>query len=584
MGTSRLALDQVIKSQYKHSEDLAYIFKRNEDEVDAEMRTEIVKQIKFVAANLSMQEEPISISSQLSDDQFELSMRCKDMERGMTEAELMEESFMLREGSKHSHTLASFVGKHDSGESDFMTMGDFETGSTSSSMRTHSTSALNDTGRPSWTPINSSSPFVKMFVKNAYLEKSKKKSTSIVCCRSETVVDCSAEEALAWQWDYASYDRMRTSEREKNPGRLVWSKRSANDWVIATLKKGPPTFQHREFVARQIWYIEREGVFVIACESCDDVVDWCNQHKCVRGFTRTLIKCERLKPLALTPSNERCKINIYSIIDAGAPVPNWIKNNFLVVNSMNVLITLRGQLFDAERHDAMILELCMQKLTNYSEQVYSLEEEELIARLIDSGKHDADKIVWKEIKSPETSFEVEAAYNDDSDKACTKCSVVVHALKESCAAYDWYVMSNRRVKEDYAASPFSEKHDIFENEHKHIFRYQKSLVANQIGSVRPREWVVRRLWKIYDEDPDVIYVVTHSIDHPRFPKRQNSVRCEWAQVTSFKSIRDKNGNNTGNTLIKSFTKGDIKISTKSIGKRLAGKERRAMSTMVSNQI
>ena len=534
------------------------------------MRAEIVKQIKFIEANLYQEETPISIVSQLSEDQLEVVVRCKEMEKGITEAERMEHRFMLQEESKHRNTLTSFnpfARKADRIDSD--NKADFETGS-SSSLSIQSDPY--DVSRPCWTPINSTSPFVNMFVKNVYLEKSKKKSASVVCCRAETIVDCSAEEALAWQWDYVSYDRMKTSEREKHPGRLVVSKKSPNDWILATLKKGPRTFRYREFVTRQIWYIERKGVFVLACESCDDVVDWGSSYNCVKGFTRVLIKCERLDPLPLTPSHERCKISIYSIIDAGAPVPNWVKNNFLVVNSMNVLIDLRTQLFNAEKHDAMILELCTKKLANYSKEVYSSEEEDLIAKIIDRCKRRMGEIRWKRMTLPEPSLEVEAAYSDDSDKVYIKSSVVVQAPKENCAAYDWYVMSNRRVNEHHDASLSAERHDIFENNHSHVFKYQKSLAANQIGVLKPREWVIRRLWKIYEEDPDVIYVVTYDIDHAKFPKMQNSLRCEWLQVTSFKSIRDKYGNIAGKTLITCFTEGDVKISMKSIIKRVAGKE------------
>jgi len=565
---SKIALDMQIKAYYNWTKDLSYFYKRNEDEVDAEVRAEMVSKIKFVEANLDQHEEPIA--SQLSDDQYAIYNRCKIMTEGMTQAERIEQNLVLQERTEHKNTFEPITTEIDKKNQDETSninsrtlVGLEETASLDGSFES---SSAQNSETSSWTPIISSSPFVKMFVKNVYSNISKEESTSVVCCRSETVVDCSAEEALAWNWDYISYDRLAKSAEEKNLGRLVVSKHSTNDWVIATIKRSPPGFRPREFVARQIWCIEKKGVFLHLAESVEQVVDWGTPCKVVRGFSRYLMRCESLPPL--TPQEKRCKVSIYSIVDAGAPVPRWIKNNYMVVHGLSVLISMRKKIYDLVKHDALIWEQCRQRMVNHITEEYSSEELELVDEIVKHGQRCLNDTNWKIINHPEKEVGITFVFNDDSNKQSISGTVVVMAPKEVCAAYDWCVMSNRRVQDDADLSPSAERHCITENNHTHVFQFTKDIGIKQLGIMRPREWVMRRIWKVDETNSDIIYCVSKTIEHPRFPYRQNFVRCDWVGLTTFKTVRDKDGRDTGKTLVTHVADGTMKLNVKYMSKRL----------------
>ena len=149
--------------------------------------------------------------------------------------------------------------------------------------------------RIAWTPIRSSSPFVKML---ARLPAKKKGERQLAIGHASTTLDCSPLNALAWWFDFTSRMRAKISVAEGNPARLVWTTNGPHDNVAATIKRAPFPLRRREFVARQLCAVD-DGVLSWFTSSVDETVDYgekkfTSRKRAVRAFTTSLA---RFKPV-----------------------------------------------------------------------------------------------------------------------------------------------------------------------------------------------------------------------------------------------------------------------------------------------
>ena len=121
-----------------------------------------------------------------------------------------------------------------------------------------------------WTPLTSTSPFVKMWSRLPERERGQRQ---LAIGLASTVIDCSPRQACAWWFDLASRERAKLSVEQGNPARLVWTANGPHDTVCATIKRMPFPLTSREFVVRQICAIDG-GVFSWFCSSANDKVDY----------------------------------------------------------------------------------------------------------------------------------------------------------------------------------------------------------------------------------------------------------------------------------------------------------------------
>ena len=143
-----------------------------------------------------------------------------------------------------------------------------------------------------WTPLVSTSPFVKMSLQ---LPAKNKGELQLAVGSASTTLDCSSLNALAWWFDYASRLRAKISDEEDNPARLVWTTNGPHDNVVASIKRVPFPLRRRELVARQLCAID-DGVLLWFMSSVDEAVDYGERKrsKAVRAFTTSLA---RFKPV-----------------------------------------------------------------------------------------------------------------------------------------------------------------------------------------------------------------------------------------------------------------------------------------------
>ena len=91
--------------------------------------------------------------------------------------------------------------------------------------------------------------------------------------KATCIVDCSCEEALAWAWDYCSFERNKNYEMSlggktqanENSStsfarfkRRVRAEHSCSHKEILSVKKMPKPFHHRAFTFHLVWHREQE--------------------------------------------------------------------------------------------------------------------------------------------------------------------------------------------------------------------------------------------------------------------------------------------------------------------------------------
>jgi hypothetical protein len=182
-----------------------------------------------------------------------------------------------------------------------------------------------------WNPLKSSSPFVTMKIKKAPPKQGERR---LGLGMAEAVVDCPAHLAAAWLFAYNSRERKRINEEEGNPARLVVCEYSLHDWLVATIKKFPFPLNHREFVMRQLLYVDDEtGDYVLAQQSVPDKIDYGFKMKAVRGTARVLF---RLSPV----SEKQCRVTNYQNLDAGGNIPTAVMESKFP-EALSILVDIR---------------------------------------------------------------------------------------------------------------------------------------------------------------------------------------------------------------------------------------------------
>ena len=155
-----------------------------------------------------------------------------------------------------------------------------------------------------WKHLESPYEGVKMEIK---YQQQKEGERSISLGRAEGVIDATAEEVAAWQFQSCSRERNRAGYSAGDLARLVLRKRHerVNETQIATVKKFPIFMHNREFVWRSIWNRNVDGSITLASQNLDTKVDYGgdNLGSIVRGIgngmttvsNKALVECHSAK-------------------------------------------------------------------------------------------------------------------------------------------------------------------------------------------------------------------------------------------------------------------------------------------------
>ncbi|GMH55451.1 hypothetical protein TL16_g01910 [Triparma laevis f. inornata] len=370
---------------------------------------------------------------------------------------------------------------------------------------------LRDGGDERWKALESTSKDVEMSMKYFPPEKG---GRSIGTGKAVGVVDGSAEEVAAWAMDYCSNERMRMNREAGNMARLeLREKARVNENTVATVKTFPFFLENREFVVRNVWKSE-ERMVLIAFESVDDEIDYGAKLKKTRGLTRGLWQIE---DLPLRGGAKQCQVMLVQQLDAGGSLPSWLVNQ-----KVPLALSAVQEAIDEFRQDEKVDAAELREKATFirergQDEEYSEEENALLERVRKKFEGSLKEGNWKQLKSPDVFVKMGATFEESgSSAAIGRAITVVDATIEDCATLEYARMTRKEMKLHYD------------------FDFG-------VGSFAPREWLVKCVWKMVDEN--TIIVGVEDIEDDSFPHGAGKkyVRASSGAFWKYERLPDKNG-------------------------------------------
>lgn len=213
--------------------------------------------------------------------------------------------------------------------------------------------------------------------------------------RAELQVDCSAESALIYWFDYCSISRSRTSSEEGNLARTI-IEQSDRSSIVGTVKTAPWPFYWREFVFKTIWKRVEEG-YILGTVTVDDKVDYGKTFRGVRGRTKVFVSFERvsgrsckvrmvdysefLQYCQLTHARYAAsQVRITQVLDLSGLVPAFVMNMKLQL-SLSVAEEMR-EAFEEDDEIDKLGSMCISRRMQLGKEEYTEEEEEIIDKAL----------------------------------------------------------------------------------------------------------------------------------------------------------------------------------------------------------
>ena len=355
---------------------------------------------------------------------------------------------------------------------------------------------------------------------------------SVATGRAEGVMDCSAEKAAAYFFDYCSRQRMRKSQEKMDPARLVVEGNAAlNEATVATVKVMPFLLKDREFVVKMIWKADEAGI-TVAFESVDLDVDYGVSLRTFRGFTRALYRIENLQGRGQVM---QCRCTIYLKVDAGGVIPTSLMNRRLP-QALGVL----QQAIDEFRQDDKIDEVNRAELATlmrekHDDQEYS--EEELA--VLERGHHrfeDVDEADYEHIESPDVFVKMDMVMEEGASVVVGRAVTIVDATAEDCATWGWAKMTREQMRL-YRESGGLKRSVVKLNNHSELFHL---VIDLGVPGFQPREWLIKGVWK--KQDDGSLVTAYEDVEHEDFPEQSGKyVRASALPFWRFEKLPPRGG-------------------------------------------
>ena len=207
------------------------------------------------------------------------------------------------------------------------------------------------------------SPFVKYSLRpaqqadrNNNQASNKLSGRQLATGKAVAEVDISAEDAIAWIFDYCSRERMRINlEKNKSLPRFVRND-GANSMIAASVKAAGFPFAPREFVGRMSWFKTSPTEIVCCCGDSDEAIDYGSKYTTgrVRASATILWELERVQ-------EGICSLKLYVKYDLCGWIPVSLVNR-MVTTPLRVAGDIRAMFqrdeeVDVENRRALINEL-----------------------------------------------------------------------------------------------------------------------------------------------------------------------------------------------------------------------------------
>jgi len=201
--------------------------------------------------------------------------------------------------------------------------------------------------------------------------------------KATTTIDTTAENALAWIWDYCSNERLNAVKKlHKNP-REVIKHIASNQNVLSTIKTLPWPLNARQFIYENTWTKQVDDTYIYAwrpptTDEFDDnrLVDIGN-HKAkelVQGESRGFVILKNV-------GDQKCDLTYVQHVDAKGNLPVKVMNREIPKGLRNIF-QLREKFNRDDEIDQEERNELMRVMKNDNEnEVYSEEENEMVGRI-----------------------------------------------------------------------------------------------------------------------------------------------------------------------------------------------------------
>ncbi|GMH81175.1 hypothetical protein TL16_g08847 [Triparma laevis f. inornata] len=344
--------------------------------------------------------------------------------------------------------------------------------------------------------------------------------------RAELQVDCSAESALIYWFDYCSISRSRTSSEEGNLARTI-IEQSDRSSIVGTVKTAPWPFYWREFVFKTVWKRVEEG-YILGTVTVDDKVDYGKTFRGVRGRTKVFVSFERV-------SGRSCKVRITQVLDLSGLVPAFVMNMKLQL-SLSVAEEMR-EAFEEDDEIDKLGRMCILRRMQLGKEECTEEEEEIIDKALkmsERAKHAEYRAL--DCSDPRVSLKSFTHLDDDPSEPSVifgQAEVVVDALPEVAASWE-FLLEGRKARKNHFNEGGIDRNTY--NASAYTILYQQ--VRKIAPGIQHREWRSKGMWKKVSDDK---YLITYS-DTADFdemlPIKPNVVRASAHSILTFERLPD----------------------------------------------
>jgi len=219
-----------------------------------------------------------------------------------------------------------------------------------------------------------------VFVK---LSKKHNREESNTWGKATTTIDTSAENALAWIWDYCSNERrIAVKKLHKNPREII-KQIAPNQQIGSSIKAMPWPLRARQFVSEFTWTKQDDDTYVYAfrpptTDKFDDnrLVDVGNHkaNKLVRGESKGFCTLTNV-------GNQKCELTWVQHINMNGNIPAKVMDG-QIPRSLGLIFQVREKFNRDDEIDQEERNELMKVMKNDNEnEVYSEEENEMVNRI-----------------------------------------------------------------------------------------------------------------------------------------------------------------------------------------------------------
>ena len=329
------------------------------------------------------------------------------------------------------------------------------------------------------------------------------------------------------------------------PRRFVHSRRSAHDFVVATIKRQSFPLQHLSFVNRQIAYATAPSHYTLLSASIPKPRDLSFGPSPRSLHQLSFSSLATFTPITPTGTRlEYTSTNDHRAATLAHHCRTRFQRDLMIDEEIRQLHAARieSETQTYDEGELKLLEEAVQRLTVPETMVFTKydspdPEVRMQVRRRRRASHPSTPLraparpFVAHVADSHTSFVARLQYcdkNSNGRDAIITAETTIHASPAASVAWECHLNSRANI-ESHIRDGGRERDIIPINEHSFIFRFVLDIVP---GVVTPREWVMKCIWQ---KRPDNSFLLLYvSVDHDKYPRGSSPyVRAEALSTTTY---------------------------------------------------